>query len=352
MRLSRAAPWLLAVLLAALAGPGCAPASHRQQAYVFGTLVEITIHGQPQDTARQAADRILREFDHLHRQLHAWQPGALQDLNQALARATPQQPVRVPLPAGLAPLLIDAQSWAMRSDGLFEPAIGNLVRLWGFHADTYAARLPDPAAIAHLVQARPRIAELRIEADHLVADNPALRIDLGGYAKGYALDRAAATLRELGIEHALINIGGNVLALGQNRGRPWRVGIQHPRRAGALAVLELRDGEAVGTSGDYQRFFEHAGRRYSHLIDPRTGWPAQTTQAVTVVVGGAHAGTRSDVTTKPLFIAGPQHWPHMAQRLGVREVLFVAADGSVSVTRALHPRLRWSDPAPPVQVLE
>ena len=100
---------------------------------------------------------------------------------------------------------------------------------------------------------------------------PRVKLDLGGYAKGYALDRAAEILKSQGIHNALINIGGNVLALGTHGTRPWRVGIQHPRKPGPLATLELRDGEAIGTSGDYQRYFELDGKRYCHLIDPRTG---------------------------------------------------------------------------------
>jgi thiamine biosynthesis lipoprotein len=96
-------------------------------------------------------------------------------------------------------------------------------------------------------------------------------LDFGGYLKGVALDRAADILRSQGVRNALINIGGNILALGYKEGRKWRVGIQHPRRAGALATVELNDGEAIGTSGDYQRYFELDGKRYPHLLDPRTG---------------------------------------------------------------------------------
>jgi thiamine biosynthesis lipoprotein len=120
------------------------------------------------------------------------------------------------------------------------------------------------------------------------------------------------------------------------------VGIQHPRRAGALAMLELHDGEAIGTSGDYQRFFEMNGKRYCHLIDPRTGWPADQAQAVTVVVGGEHAGTLSDVASKPLFIAGPADWRRLAAKDGVGR-LFVAADGSISVTTdRMASELQWN----------
>lgn len=320
---------------------GCGQPVHRQQAYVFGTLVEVTIHGAPPARAREATDAVLREFDHLHRLLHAWQPGALDDLNARIADA----PTRGALPAELVPVLRDAAYFAERSEHLFNPAIGNLVRLWGFHDDAFAPHLPDADAITRLVAANPRMSDLTIDDDAFVARNGAVRIDLGGHAKGWALERAGETLRGHGIADALVNIGGNVLALGSKGGRPWKVGIQHPRQAGALATLELRDGEAIGTSGDYQRYFEIDGRRYCHLIDPRSGWPVTHTQAVTVLTRGPRAGTLSDVASKPMFIAGADDWRRLAHALGVEAVMRIDADGGISVTRALAARLTWGDRA-------
>jgi len=331
---------------------GCGNRLHKQQAYVFGTLVEITLYGEPEDRARRAADRVLREFDRMHRTLHAWEPGPLEAVNAQLARAAPGKPARIELTPELAAILSDAQRLSAQSEGLFDPALGNLVRLWGFHSDTFEPRLPDPASVARLAGARPRMSDLAIDGLLLEGRNPAVRIDLGGYAKGYALDRAAAILKSAGVNNALINIGGNILALGQKGGHAWKVGIQHPRRAGALATLELHDGEAIGTSGDYQRFFEVNGKRYCHLIDPRSGWPADQAQAVTVIAHGPHAGTMSDVASKPLFIAGPGDWRRLAEKMGIAEALFIAADGSISVTRAMSGRLAWEKPAPVVKVLE
>jgi FAD:protein FMN transferase len=195
------------------------------------------------------------------------------------------------------------------------------------------------------VKAHPSISQLTIAADDAGAwvssSNPRVALDFGGSLKGTALDQAAAILREAGLSNALINIGGNVMALGTRYGTPWRVAIQAPRYAGPLAILELRDGEATGTSGDYQRYFEVDGQRYPHLLDPHTGYPAPGVQSVTIVVDGPGAGVRSDVLTKPLFIAGAQDWAAMVKRLGVQSVLHVAADGTVSVTANLADRLKF-----------
>lgn len=341
---------LLGVVLALLAG--CGPQAHRQQSYVFGTLVEITVYGEDEAKARRVTDQVLKDFDELHQTLHPWEPGTLERINAILALATPEAPARASMPPGVLPIIQDAARLSELSEGLFNPAIGNLVRLWGFHSDTFEPRLPDPAAVEKLVNAHPRMSDLHLDGLTLTATNPAVRIDLGGYAKGYALDLAAGYLRGQGVKNALINIGGNVMALGSKGGESWKVGIQHPRKAGPLAVLELHDGEAIGTSGDYQRFFEFNGKRYCHLIDPRTGWPADQAQAVTVIARGPHAGTLSDVASKPLFIAGPTEWRRLAAKLGIAEALFVAADGKISVTRALNGRLAWEEPVPQVRVVE
>ena len=350
----------------------CTPPLHKQQSYVFGTLVDVTIYGEEPATAQRVTAQIFKDFDALHRTLHPWEAGTLERINGVLALASPDSPAKVSLPPGVIPLLQDASRLSEQSEGLFNPAIGNLVRLWGFHSDTFAPRLPDAAAVQKWVQANPRMADLHMEGLQLVGHNPAVRIDLGGYAKGYALDMAAAYLKSQGVNHALINIGGNVMALGKKGQDAWKIGIQHPRRAGALATLSLHDGEAVGTSGDYQRYFEINGKRYSHLIDPRTGWPANQAQAVTVLIQPAHAsssasasstasastseltkpGVLSDVASKPLFIAGPADWPRLAKQMGIKHALFVRTDGTIDVTRAFNERLSWEKPVSPVHVIE
>lgn len=319
-------------LLASCSPP---PPLHQQQAYVFGTLVEVSVYGEPDTKAREAAAAVLTRFDELHRMLHAWQPSELSRLNTAFAQGE-----RAQVGTELSAMLRSAQTLAEQSDDLFNPAIGGLIALWGFHADIPQSRVPDAAAIGDWVSKQPRMRDLHIEDDVVWSDNPAVQLDLGGYAKGHALDEAVAILKSHGVANGLVNIGGNVIALGAHGNRPWRVGIQHPRESGTLATLDLRDGEAVGTSGDYQRYFEVAGRRYSHLIDPRTGRPATGMQSVTVLVAGERAGTRSDALSKPLFVDGPVRLAEHASRLGVADYLAVDATGQKHISPAMKARLR------------
>ena len=307
----------------------------QQQAYVFGTLVEVSVYGAPEEQARQALAAVLARFDALHRTLHAWQPSDVSRLNTALAQGR-----REPVSTELAAMLRDAQALSAQSGGLFNPAIGGLIALWGFHSDTPRTWVPDAAATARWVNAAPRMSDLHIENGTVWSDNPAVQLDLGGYAKGVALDEAVRILKGHGIRNALVNIGGNVVALGKHGDRPWRVGIQHPRQTGTLATLDLHDGEAIGTSGDYQRYFEMAGQRYSHLIDPRTGRPATGMQSVTVLVAGKQAGTRSDALSKPLFIGGADRLPEQAASLGIASYLAVDAGGQIHTSPAMTARLR------------
>ena len=311
------------------------------ESFVFGTRVEVQVAEEvPEAQVRAAVAQVLAEFDRMHRTYHAWQPSELTRLNDALAAGQ-----RIHVSQEMASLLLEAQQFSKSSEGLFDPGIGQLIALWGFHADSYAAQLPEASAIKAWLKNHPSIAQLKVDADGAGAwvssSNAQVALDFGGSLKGTALDRAAAILRAAGLNNALINIGGNVMALGTRYGSPWRVAIQAPRYAGPLAVLELRDGEATGTSGDYQRYFEVDGKRYPHLLDPRTGYPAPGVQAVTIVVDGPDAGVRSDVLTKPVFIVGDSAWKAMAQRLALKSVLHVSDDGTVSVTANLADRLKF-----------
>ncbi|GAB4127549.1 MAG: FAD:protein FMN transferase [Sideroxydans sp.] len=337
-------------LMALLTACGKAPL-YQEQGYVFGTLVEVSIYGEEDAKARAGVAAVMAEFQRLHQLLHAWQPSELSRLNAALAQGksatvTPE----------VAALLQDAAAYSAQSGERFNPAIGGLIAAWGFQADEFKAVLPDEQRIAALVQARPRMSDLRfapaVDGIRVSSRNRAVQLDLGGYAKGDALDRAAAILKQQGIRNALINIGGNVLAMGTHGERPWRVGIQHPRKPGPLALLALQDGEAIGTSGDYQRYFELGGKRYCHLIDPVSGRPVEGVQAVTVLTRGARAGVWSDVASKPLFIAGAAGWREAARDIGQDMALLVDAQGRVHLTAAMQKRLEFSDPKTPVIIEE
>ena len=194
--------------------------------------------------------------------------------------------------AGGAPVAIDAETAALLayadqchrlSGGRFDVTSGVLRRAWDFRRSPPC--LPDGATLTALCAL---VAWQEVEWDERSIRLPrsGMEIDFGGIGKEYAADRAAAILAECGVTHALVNLGGDVRALGgQADGAPWRVGVRHPRapEAGAsIASVEIADG-AVATSGDYERYIEVDGCRYCHLLDPRTGWPVRAWQSISVV---------------------------------------------------------------------
>ena len=180
----------------------------------------------------------------------------------------------------LALLRYADQCWRI-SDGAFDVTSGVLRRAWRF--DAKPARVPTAGEID---AARALIGWERVELGERDVRLPVagMEIDFGGIGKEYAADRAATVLASHGVAHALVNLGGDVRALGgQADGRPWRIGIVHPREPGAaIGEVDIVDG-AIATSGDYQRFIEVDGLRYTHILDPRTGWPVAHWQSASVV---------------------------------------------------------------------
>ena len=328
------------LLLMVLLVSACAkPPLVQTQSYVFGTLVDISIYGETEEKAHAVSNQILQDFQRLHNQYHAWQDSSeLSKLNQSFADGrTPFQ-----ISQELTEMLTQARTLSKKSQGLFNPAIGGLIAAWGFQRDEFSPVEIKEALIQKLVSANPQMSDIVIKHNMAYSTNPAVKIDLGGYAKGYALDLAAAELHKKGIKNALVNIGGNIIAVGQHGKKPWRVGIQHPRQPGPMATLDLPDGWAIGTSGDYQRYFEQDGKRYCHIIDPRTGYPVQGTQAVTVLIPpGPNAGVLSDVTSKPIFLSAPDMRENAAKKMGVAHYLLVNSQGEVTLSAAMNSRIHW-----------
>ncbi len=313
---------------------------YNTQSYVFGTLVDISIYGETEPAAQEISNQIIRDFQALHNRLHAWRPSELKTLNRAFALGkTP-----VTIKPDVAAMILDATKLSMQSKGAFNPSIGGLIEAWGFQQDEFKPTNIDEKKLEILVQANPQMTDIVIENSKAFSTNQHVQLDFGGYAKGYALDLAIINLRKQGVKNALINIGGNIIALGKHGEKPWRVGIQHPRKPNAIAVLNLESGWAIGTSGDYQRYFDLDGKRYCHIIDPATGYPVQGMQAVTVLIPPqSNAGVMSDVASKPIFIAKSDSRTEAAKSMGVENFLIIESTDKIWVSSAMAKRITWLD---------
>ena len=318
----------------------CRPLDYHSQSYVFGTLVDVQIDGESPARARALANHIFQEFQSLHNRLHAWHSDSeLSTINHAF-----QNGQSLLVADDLAQMLAHAKTLSLLSDGLFNPAMGGLLAAWGFQQDDLGVSQLPFTYVDKFLHDHPNMTDIQLQGQRVKSSNRAVRLDFGGYTKGYALDLALGYLRQQGVKNALINIGGNMIALGQHGSRPWRVGIQHPRAPLPIATLDLPSGWAIGTSGDYQRYFMLNGMRYCHIINPRTAYPVQHTQAVTVLIPPQTAtGVLSDVMSKPIFIASAEAKTESANKLGVKYFLIVNAAGQVSVSRDLLPRLHWNE---------
>ncbi len=337
----------LLVALSSLLIASCAEQSSELtevRLYAMGTWVDLSIRDADTSSTHAALDEIRTFLTAFERDYYAWTPGQLRDLNDRIHAGDP-----VEVSTELAALLREAKRLSAVSEGFFEPGIGALVELWGFHSPLEAQEQPPlEEEIEGRLEAGTRIASLEIDGQRVFSDSEGLTLDMGGIAKGAAVDSIVGFLREHGIEHALINAGGDLRVIGRSGGREderhWRVGIRHPREAGILGVVELETGEAAFTSGDYERFYDYAGERLHHILDPRTGYPVTHTQAVTVI---ADDGSTADAAATALFVAGPARWREIAGALGIEAVLRVDASGELEVTQRMQDRLTQAAGADP-----
>ncbi|MEN8166373.1 MAG: FAD:protein FMN transferase [Pseudomonadota bacterium] len=327
----------MAFLLCALLLAACAPRPAEQQRtlYLFGTLLEISAYTDDPAGFQAAVDQLEQRFQRMHEDWHAWKgEGELVRLNRALARGEP-----FPLSEELANLLLLGQAYSVQSEGLFNPALGRLIGLWGFHNDELPAGPPPSVeSIRELVAALPSMDDLLFDGYQLSSQNPQVQLDLGAFAKGYALNLAIDGLKAQGIRHAIVNAGGDLCASGRHGERPWRIGIRHPQGSGVIASLELKGDECVLTSGNYERYREFEGIRYAHILDPRTGYPVEHVASATVISRDA---TLADAAATALSVAGPEAWGRIAQRMSMDQVMLVDEAGRVYLTPAMQVRVRF-----------
>jgi len=323
---------MMVVVLAACAKP---EAEYRETRYIFGTLVEFIIRGADEGKAKRAVAAVDRDFQRMHKDWHAWKPGGeLVALNQALAKG---EGMRVS--PFVLPLLKQGKMFEAQSGGLFNPAIGAVIDAWGFHSDELpTGALPNFDDVQALAAQHPSMADVIIDGDTVTSSNAAVQLDFGGFAKGVALDMAVSKLKSLGIEHAIVNAGGDLNTLGQAGERLWQVGIRDPRDWGVIASVQLHGGENLYTSGNYERFREADGIRYAHIIDPRTGMPVEHTVSASVI---HENGALADAAATALIVAGPEHWAEVAQAMGIEYAMLVDKQGTVYASPEMLARITF-----------
>ncbi|WP_154224076.1 FAD:protein FMN transferase [Marinicella rhabdoformis] len=326
----KAAIILIFIMLAA-----CQPQddlTNKRQLFVFGTVIDVVIWSDDEARASEAVSVISERFNEMHTQWHAWKPGRLQSINKQL-----QGGQAVKLTVEESKVLKSSLKFSQLSQGHFNPLMGAVINLWGFHNDEYPITTPPPTleSINSLLESAPQVSDIHWSDNEISSGNPNVWFDLGGIAKGYAVDVAVEILQQHGIQHAIINAGGDLRALGQKGETPWTIAIQSPKNWQPLALIKVNENEAIFTSGNYQRYKAFDGKRYAHIIDPLTYYPVSEIVSATVI---AKDGMLADAAATALVVAGKK-WHLVAEQMGIAEALVVDADNRCFATQAMRVRL-------------
>jgi len=304
-----------------------------EQMFVLGTIVNITIYGESDDKSQKVFHDLLTDFKYMQAAWNPWKKGSLSRVNKLLEAS--EQPFVIG-PA-VKRLIEQSSVLSRKSEGMFNPAIGGLIKIWGFHQDEVPQGPPPPKAlISTWLAQKDSMEDLELNGLILKTSNRNIKLDFGAFAKGYGVDRAIEHLKSQGVDNAIVNAGGDLRAIGNKDGKPWVIGIRHPRGDSVIASLKISGDESVFTSGDYERYYEYDGERYHHILDPRTGYPANEFTSVTVVHQSAAV---ADAAATALFVAGPQAWERIANKMGVDQVMLIDKSGKLIMTPKMERRI-------------
>lgn len=293
----------------------CAPQEeYTYSKFILGALCEIKFCYVNERSAREIIDVIDLELVTLDSLLSYFSEKSLV--------STLNRNGRVKAPSDIIYLLSLSDSLSRLTDGSFDVTVAPLLEAWGFYKRTL--NIPDTTEIKEtkkLVDYR----KIQIKRDSIIIPE-GMKIDLGGIAQGYAADRVALILRQRHVKSAIINIGGEVVVIGRSpAGRPWRIGIQNPRGEGVIETVELED-ISVSTSGDYEKYFLINGKRYPHIINPKTGFPALDFVSVTIF---AREATFADAIATAVATMKTATGIKFLDSLGIRGIIYYMENDSL-----------------------
>lgn len=328
----RVVPFLLAAVL--LATGACSKKIHRISRPLLGTIINLTFISEDHE-APAAAEAVFGEIARIEKLMSPYRRGS--DIDR-LNRFAHQRPVTVS--EETFHLVKQSAAISVISGGAFDITFASMARLYKNGEGSFA-----PPARSSL-----RKALKLVDYRHLVLDaskksifytQKGVRISLGAIAKGYAVRRGVEILKSRGITSAIVEEGGDLQVAGTRYGKPWRTGIRHPRKNDLMAALDMRSGESIATSGDYERFTSHGGKKFHHIIDPRTGKPTETFASVSVITNDPVA---ADAWATAIFVMGLDGGSKLLKRRSDLQVVLVALDGRVYASSSLKKRLKFFKP--------
>ncbi len=318
---------MLAMLCIAAAGSAAVQAAWitREEA-IMGTRCAVELWSEDAAAGEAAIEAVFADMRRIDALMSTYKADS--QVSRVNAEAA-DHPVKIS--DELFALLATSLEYSRLSQGAFDITYASV----GYLYDYRARRRPDAAAVA---DALPAVDYRQLKLDPVrrtvAFGQPGMRIDLGGIAKGHAVDRGIDILKARGITRAMVNSGGDTRVIGDRFGAPWVIGIRHPDRAGEVVLRIPLVDAAFSTSGDYERYFDEGGVRYHHILDPKTGRSPDELRSVTVI---ASTATRTDGLSKTVFILGPEQGIEFINGLPDADAIVIAADGKVSYSKDLAP---------------
>ena len=310
------------MLVLLLANTSCTehPQPLNETRFIMGTLVDVVLYGD-KGVLPKAAGLAFESILRVEAAAHPSKDGS------SLFRIRQGKGVRVE--GDLARILDAALEVSRATSGAFDPTLGEVVNLWGFGRDD--PHLPGPEEIVHALEGARYD---RVLTGQCCAEGLDIWFDLGGVAKGYAVDEAVRSLQDSGVKAGIVNAGGDLRSFGVRPRRGyWKIGVQDPENPQKLAgVLEIKEA-AVATSGDYQRYFEEDGIRYHHILDPSTGYPAHSGLRGTTVIAPDCA--TADALATAAFVMGPEKGLAMLEKWEGAEGVLITEDGTILTTSGI-----------------
>jgi len=314
-------------VLAWLALPAHAEWVRRITDGIMGTRITVELWADDRDKGERAIDAVLDEMRHIDESMSTYKPTS--EVSQVNAKAADGP---MPISRELFDLLTTAREYSVLTDGAFDITYASVGYLYDFRRRVR----PNETQITKALPA--------VDYRHVLLDpkrrtvqfsQQGVRIDLGGIAKGYSVDRGIEVLKALGVSRAYVSAGGDSRIIGDRFGKPWMVGIRDPRKGSddVITRIPLVDA-AISTSGDYERYFEEDGVRYHHIIDPHTGHSASKVRSATII---GPAAIRTDGLSKTAFVLGPDKAMEIYNRIDDIDAIIVKLDGTVIHSKGLEP---------------
>jgi thiamine biosynthesis lipoprotein len=299
---------------------------------LMGTVVEITLVGESEEEAKKVALQAFQEIKRIEQLMSPWvESSDISWINRSAGKGWRK------VSSETMEVIKTARKVSELSEGGFDVTVGPLVELW---------RRAREKGIPPSNQEVKRTLKL-VNFKELLVDpgrgvylrKERMSVDLGGIAKGYAVDKAFELLRHLGYKNLIINAGGDLRAGGSKFEQPWTIGIQHPRESQKIMAKVSISDEAIATSGDYEKFFMHQGNRYHHILNPKDGFPTDGCQSVTII---GKDGMTTDGLATAVFVLGPEKGYALCQKLEGVECLIVDSEGKRILSPGLKARVSFN----------